>query len=40
MRRLKGWTRFPAAQEWLDKNATAASDTRQKFEQFMGAQAQ
>ncbi len=36
---LKGWTRFPAAQEWLDRNATVASDTRQRFEQFMGAQA-
>jgi len=36
---LKGWTRFPAAQEWLDRNATVASDTRQRFDQFMGAQA-
>ena len=36
---LKGWTRFPAAQEWLDRNATVAADTRQRFEQFMGAQA-
>ena len=36
---LKGWTRFPAAQEWLDRNTTVASDTRQRFEQFMGAQA-
>jgi TRAP transporter TAXI family solute receptor len=36
---LKGWTRFPAAQEWLDRNATVASDSRQRFEQFMGAQA-
>ena len=36
---LKGWTRFPAAQDWLDRNATVASDTRQRFEQFMGAQA-
>ena len=36
---LKGWTRFPAAQEWLDRNATVASDTRLRFEQFMGAQA-
>ena len=36
---LKGWTRFPAAQEWLDRNATVAFDTRQRFEQFMGAQA-
>ena len=36
---LKGWTRFPAAQEWLDRNATVASDPRQRFEQFMGAQA-
>jgi TRAP transporter TAXI family solute receptor len=37
---LKGWNRFPAAQEWLDRNAgVASSDTRQKFEQFMAAQA-
>ncbi len=36
---LKGWTRFPAAQDWLDRNATVAADTRQRFEQFMGAQA-
>lgn len=36
---LKGWTRFPAAQQWLDRNATVASDSRQRFEQFMGAQA-
>jgi TRAP-type uncharacterized transport system substrate-binding protein len=36
---LKGWTRFPAAQEWLDRNATVASDTRQRFEQFIAAQA-
>ena len=36
---LKGWNRFPAAQEWLDKNSGATSDTRQKFEQFMAAQA-
>ena len=36
---LKGWTCFPAAQEWLDRNATVAPDTRQRFEQFMGAQA-
>lgn len=36
---LKGWTRFPAAQEWLDRNATVAADSRQRFEQFMGAQA-
>jgi TRAP transporter TAXI family solute receptor len=36
---LKGWTRFPAAQEWLDRNATVATDSRQRFEQFMGAQA-
>ena len=36
---LKGWTRFPAAQDWLDRNSTVASDTRQKFEQFMAAQA-
>jgi len=36
---LKGWTRFPPAQEWLDRNATVASDPRQRFEQFMDAQA-
>jgi hypothetical protein len=36
---LKGWTRFPAAQEWRDRNATVASDTRQRFEQFIAAQA-
>lgn len=36
---LKGWNRFPAAQEWLDRNAAATSDTRRKFDQFMAAQA-
>jgi hypothetical protein len=36
---LKGWNRFPAAQEWLDKNAGATLDARQKFEQFMAAHA-
>ena len=36
---LKGWNRFPAAQEWLDKKAGVATDTHQKFEQFMAAQA-
>ena len=36
---LKGWTRFPPAQEWLDRNTTVASDPRQRFEQFMDAQA-
>ena len=36
---LTGWTRFPAAQEWLDRNSSVASDTRQRFEQFMAAQA-
>ena len=36
---LKGWTRFPAAQEWLDRNSTVASDTRQRFDAFMAAQA-
>jgi TRAP transporter TAXI family solute receptor len=36
---LKGWNRFPAAQEWLDRNSVPVSDTRQKFEQFMAAQA-
>jgi len=33
------WNRFPAAQEWLDRNSVPVSDTRQKFEQFMAAQA-
>jgi TRAP transporter TAXI family solute receptor len=33
---LKGWTRFPAAQAWLDAHAkAAASDTRSKFDLFM-----
>ena len=36
---LKGWNRFPAAQEWLDKNAGVSADARQKFEQFLAAQA-
>ena len=36
---LKGWNRFPAAQEWLDRNSGAPSDARQKFEQFIAAQA-
>ena len=36
---LPGWTRFAPAQTWLDRNATVASDTRQKFDAFMAAQA-
>jgi len=37
---LKGWTRFPAAQAWLDAHAkTAAPDTRSKFDLFMAAHA-
>jgi TRAP transporter TAXI family solute receptor len=37
---LKGWTRFPAAQAWLDAHAkTAAPDTRSKFDQFMAGRA-
>jgi TRAP transporter TAXI family solute receptor len=35
---LKGWNRFPAAQEWLDQHSGPASDTRQQFDQFMAAQ--
>src|SRR6202162_2155725 len=35
---LKGWTRFPAAQAWLDAHAnTATSETRRKFDLFMAA---
>jgi TRAP transporter TAXI family solute receptor len=37
---LKGWTRFPAAQAWLDAHAkTAGSDTRSKFDLFMATRA-
>ena len=37
---LKGWTRFPAAQAWLDQHAnTAKSETRSKFDLFMAARA-
>src|SRR5262249_949613 len=35
---LKGWKRFPAAQEWLDQHSGPASDTRQKFDQFLATQ--
>lgn len=36
---LPGWTRFPAAQEWLDAHAGAAANaaTRQKFDEFLGS---
>jgi TRAP transporter TAXI family solute receptor len=36
---LKGWNRFPAAQQWLDQNSGSTSDTRHKFDQFMATQA-
>ncbi|HET7847472.1 MAG TPA: TAXI family TRAP transporter solute-binding subunit [Pseudolabrys sp.] len=37
---LKGWTRFPAAQEWLDEHANpAVSDLRNKFDRYMAARA-
>jgi TRAP transporter TAXI family solute receptor len=37
---LKGWTRFAAAQTWLDQHAaTASSDTRNRFDQFLAARA-
>jgi TRAP transporter TAXI family solute receptor len=37
---LKGWTRFPAAQEWLDQHSSqASSDLRARFDQFIAAQA-
>jgi TRAP transporter TAXI family solute receptor len=33
---LKGWTRFPAAQTWLDQHsAVEASATRTRFDQFL-----
>lgn len=35
---LKGWTRFPAAQEWLDQYAVATSATREKFDSFLAMQ--
>ncbi|HUD88031.1 MAG TPA: TAXI family TRAP transporter solute-binding subunit [Xanthobacteraceae bacterium] len=38
---LPGWTRFPAAQEWLDQNRpseTANAATRQQFDQFLATQ--
>jgi TRAP transporter TAXI family solute receptor len=38
---LPGWTRFPAAQEWLDHNRpseTANAATRQQFDQYLATQ--
>ncbi|WFU70673.1 TAXI family TRAP transporter solute-binding subunit [Bradyrhizobium sp. CB2312] len=35
---LKGWNRFPPAQEWLDQHSGPASDTRARFDQFLAAQ--
>jgi uncharacterized protein len=36
---LPGWTRFPAAQKWLDQNSTSATAaTHQQFDQFLAAQ--
>jgi TRAP transporter TAXI family solute receptor len=33
---LPGWTRFPAAQQWLDAHSPAAhNDTRRKFDKFV-----
>ena len=36
---LPGWTRFPAAQEWLDRNRKqqATTATREQFDQFLTA---
>jgi uncharacterized protein len=36
---LPGWTRFPAAQEWLDRNREqqATTATREQFDQFLAA---
>jgi TRAP transporter TAXI family solute receptor len=34
---LPGWTRFPAAEEWLRRNRELSAATRQKFNQFMAA---
>ena len=37
---LKGWTRFPAAQAWLNAHANPApAETRGKFDQFMATRA-
>jgi TRAP transporter TAXI family solute receptor len=37
---LKGWTRFPAAQAWLDQHSnTAPEAARTSFEQFLAARA-
>jgi TRAP transporter TAXI family solute receptor len=37
---LKGWNRFPAAQEWLDQHANpATSETRRQFDLFMATRA-
>jgi hypothetical protein len=36
---LPGWTRFPAAQHWLDSHlATARTDTRESFDRFLTSQ--
>jgi TRAP transporter TAXI family solute receptor len=36
---LPGWTRFPAAQEWLDQHRqTPAAATRDQFDQFLATQ--
>ncbi len=37
---LKGWTRFPAAQAWLDQHSNSAlSETRRKFDLFLATRA-
>jgi TRAP transporter TAXI family solute receptor len=37
---LQGWTRFAAAQTWLDQHsATSSVETRAKFDQFLAARA-
>lgn len=37
---LKGWKRFPAAQEWLDERSDGVtSETRRQFDQFMATRA-
>jgi len=37
---LKGWTRFPAAQAWLDQHSNAAlAETKSSFDLFMAAHA-
>ena len=34
---VPGWTRFPAAQQWLDRQRDAAQPTQEQFDRFLAA---